>query len=166
MRCRLLFALRFTVLAVMVTAGVRTASASFDDAFWVSYWGQPKIILNGPEEEAFYRGLKEVVFARNVYDQCENPSVLDDDARWLKEHSGVRFYIDGYASKRGNLEYNLIISQRRAGWVKQSLISRGVAEDRIKLAVGWGELYPTCLEESDDCLAKNKVVRFTYVPGS
>ena len=72
-------------LAAMVTAGVRTASASFDDAFWVSYWGQPKIILNGSEEEAFYRGLKEVVFARNVCDQCENPSVLDDDARWLKE---------------------------------------------------------------------------------
>ena len=140
MRCCLPLALMFTVLPAMVTAGVRTASASFDDAFWVSYWGQPKIILNGPEEEAFYRGLKEVVFARNVYDQCENPRVLDDDARWLKEHSGVRFYIDGYASKRGNLEYNLIISQRRADWVKQSLISRGVAEDRIKLAVGWGVL--------------------------
>jgi hypothetical protein len=166
MSYRLPYALISTVLAVMVTAGVRTASASFDEAFWVRYWGQPKIILSGPEEEAFYRGLKEVVFARNVYDQCENPSVLDDDARWLKEHSGVRFYIDGYASKRGNLEYNLIISQRRADWVKQSLISRGVAEDRIKLAVGWGELYPTCLEESDECRAKNKVVRFTYVPGS
>jgi outer membrane protein OmpA-like peptidoglycan-associated protein len=78
----------------------------------------------------------------------------------------VRFYVDGYASKRGNSDYNLVISQRRADWVKQSLINRGVAEDRIKLSVGWGELYPTCLEDSDECLAKNKVVRFTYVMGS
>ena len=167
MRHRLLFAVLLTTpLVIAVTGMVGTVKASFDDAFWVSYWARPKMILNAPEEEAFYRGLKELVFARNVYDRCENPSVLDDDALWFKEHPGVHFYIDGYASKRGNPDYNLVISQRRADWVKQSLITRGVAEDRIKLSVGWGELYPTCLEDSDECHAKNKVVRFTYVPGS
>jgi outer membrane protein OmpA-like peptidoglycan-associated protein len=166
MRHRLLFVLLTTPLVIAITAEIGIANASFDDAFWVSYWARPKTILNPPEEEAFYSGLKEVMFARNVYDRCENPSVLDEDARWLKEHPGVRFYVDGYASKRGNSDYNLVISQRRADWVKQSLINRGVAEDRIKLSVGWGELYPTCLEDSDECLAKNKVVRFTYVMGS
>jgi hypothetical protein len=165
MRYGVVFAL-FAVAIATVTATVGTARPTSDDAFWTSFWGQPKIILNGPEEEAFYHYLKEVVFDRNVYDQCVNPSALDDDARWLKEHPNVRFYIDGYASKRGAQDYNLVISQRRADWVKQSLVSRGVPEDRIKLSVGWGDLYPTCMEDTNECRAKNKVVRFTYVPGS
>jgi hypothetical protein len=155
----------FTVLfALFTTLTPRVSTAS--PAFWVSFWGQPRVILNGPEERDFYQELKEVMFARNEYGRCLNPSALDDDARWLKEHPNVHFYIDGYASTRGEQNYNLMLSQRRADWVKQSLVSRGVAADRIRLSVGWGELYPTCLEESDECWNKNKLVRFTYVPGS
>lgn len=103
------------------------------------------------------------MFARNDYNRSVNPSALDDNARWLNEHPNVSFYIDGYASKRGDQDYNLKLAQLRAEWVKQSL-RRGVDEDRIKLVVGWGQLYPSCLDETDDCRAKNKVVRFTYVP--
>jgi outer membrane protein OmpA-like peptidoglycan-associated protein len=153
------------LFALLVAAlNVHAASASSDDAFWVNFWGQPRITFYGPDEDAFYQNLKEVTFARNEHNRCLNPNVLDDDARWLKEHPNVRFYIDGYASKRGEQNYNLVLSQQRADWVKQSLIGRGVPEDRIKLSVGWGELYPTCLEDSDECRARNKVVRFTYVP--
>jgi len=165
MKHGLVFSLLLAALFATVTARVGTASSTSDDGFWVSYWAHPRIILNGPDEEAFYRNLKEVLFARNEYDQCLNPDALDDDARWFKEHPNVRFYIDGYASKRGELNYNLTLSQRRADWVKQSLISRGVPEGRIRLSVGWGELYPTCLEDSEECRSKNKLVRFTYVPG-
>jgi outer membrane protein OmpA-like peptidoglycan-associated protein len=165
MRQEIALTLLPALILASVTAVVITSSPSSDDSFWVSHWAQPEVTLNGPEEEAFYQNLKDILFARNAYDKCLNPSALDDDARWLKEHSNVNFYIDGYASRRGGFDYNLIISQRRADWVKQSLISRGVAEDRIKLTVGWGELYPTCLEDSDECLTKNKLVRFTYVPG-
>jgi len=155
------FALLFALFA---TVAPRVSAAS--PAFWVSFWGQPRVILNGPEEAAFYQNIKEVVFARNEYDRCLNPNALDDNARWLKEHPNVHFYIDGYASTRGEQNYNLILSQQRADWVKQSLVSRGVPEDRIRLSVGWGELYATCLEETDECWNKNKLVRFTYVAAS
>lgn len=164
MRHRLAFAL-LIALTASVTPRLGATNSS-DDAFWVSYWGQPKVVLYGPEEAAFYQNLKEVIFARNEYDRCLNPNALVEDARWLKEHPNVHFYIDGYASKRGEQMYNLILSQQRADWVKQSLIRRGVPEDRIKVSVGWGDLYPTCLEDSEECRAKNKVVRFTYVPAS
>jgi outer membrane protein OmpA-like peptidoglycan-associated protein len=161
MRLGFAFAVLLGLFAA-VTPRVSTASP----AFWVSFWGQPRVILDGHEEEAFYQNLKEVIFARNEYDRCLNPNALDDDARWLKEHPNVHFYIDGYASTRGDHNYNLILSQQRADWVKESLVSRGVPEDRIRLSVGWGELYPTCLEETDECWNKNKLVRFTYVPVS
>jgi outer membrane protein OmpA-like peptidoglycan-associated protein len=147
-----------------VPAETGSAKVLTDDVFWVSFWGQPRVNLYGSEELEFYQDLKEVLFARNEWDRCVNPNALDDDARWLKNHPNVKFYIDGYASKRGEQIYNLTLSQRRADWVKQNLVSRGVPEDRIKLSVGWGELYPTCLENSDECLAKNKLVRLTYAP--
>ena len=96
------FALLLALLCATPRAGA--TSASSDDAFWVSFWGQPRVILYGPEEQAFYQNLREVMFARNEYDRCLNPNALDDDARWLKEHPGVRFYIDGYASTRGDVD--------------------------------------------------------------
>jgi outer membrane protein OmpA-like peptidoglycan-associated protein len=161
MKQRLITHLLFALLA---TGIVGPGSAASDDSFWVGYWSHPKPILYGAEEEAFYQNLKEVAFARNEYNRAVNPEALDDDARWLKEHPNIKFYIDGYASKRGDQDYNLRLAQLRAEWVKQSLIKRGINESRIKLAVGWGELYPTCLEESDECLARNKVVRLTYIP--
>src|SRR5262249_20035481 len=161
-------ALSLAIPLVLVAAGtfVGTAHAGPDQSFWVNYWAQPKVILYGPEEEAFYQNLKEVVFARNEWDRCENPAVLDEDASWLKGHPNARFFVDGYASSRGELDYNLVISQRRADWVKENLIRRGVSPEQIRLTVGWGELYLTCLEDTDACRVRNKVVRFTYLPGS
>jgi outer membrane protein OmpA-like peptidoglycan-associated protein len=86
------------------------------------------------------------------------------NVQWLKDHPSDRFYIEGYASSRGDLGYNLDLSKRRADWVKQALISKGIAENRIVLAVPWGQLYPVCPELNDECWSKNRVVRFVYVP--
>ena len=142
-----------------------TASALSGNAFWVHYWAQPRVILYGTEEKAFYQNMKVVMFPWDDHSEPSNPDVLDDNARWLKEHPNVNFYIDGYASTRGeDIIYNLALSQRRAEWVKQALISRGIAENRIQLAVGWGQLYPVCLERTDECWTKNRLVRFSYVP--
>jgi outer membrane protein OmpA-like peptidoglycan-associated protein len=153
------------LLLAAATGQVASANSFTDDDFWISYWSQPKVNLFGSDEQAFNQNLKEVMFARNEYDRCLNPSALDDDARWLKDHPNTRFFIDGYASKRGETIYNLVLSQRRADWVKESLLSRGVPESQIRLSVGWGELYPTCVDQSDECLARNKLVRFTFLPG-
>ena len=157
----------FALVMVLVTAATaqqRTDGSPYGNAFWVSYWAHPRMILFGPEEEAFYQNMKNVMFPWDEHDEPSNPSALDDAARWLKEHPNVRFYIDGCASSRGQLIYNLVLSQKRADWVKQALISRGIAENRIRFAVGWGQLYPVCLELDDECWSKNRQVRFTYAP--
>ncbi len=138
--------------------------APADVTFWVSYWEKPSVFLFGSEQEAFHQNVHEIAFPLNVYDQPTNPNALDEDAQWLKDHAGDRFYIDGYASSDGNLGYNLTLSRRRAEWVKQALITKGVAENRIVLAVPWGQLYPTCAELDDSCWGKNRLVRFTYSP--
>ena len=164
MRFRVAVVLFIGLLTTVARTQQETASSPSGDAFWVNYWSQPRVILYGPEEEAFYQNMKVLMFPWNDHDEPSNLSALDDNARWLTEHSNVSFYIDGYASTRGDLIYNLALSQRRADWVKQALISRGISENRIRIAAGWGQLYPVCLERNDECWTKNRLVRFSYVP--
>jgi outer membrane protein OmpA-like peptidoglycan-associated protein len=175
MKCRLLFAV--TTMLFFTSIGMfaqqRTAKASTevafseapgDVAFWVAYWAKPRVALFGPAEQAFNENVHEIMFAWDDHDDASNPNVLESNIQWLKDHPNDRFYIEGYASSRGELGYNLDLSKRRADWVKQTLISKGIAENRIVLSVPWGQLYPVCPELNDECWSKNRVVRLVYSP--
>jgi outer membrane protein OmpA-like peptidoglycan-associated protein len=166
MKCRFRFAL-ITMLLLTSTgilAQQDASESSADVAFWVAYWARPRVVLFGPDEEAFNQNVHEIMFPWNDHDEPSNPNALDDNVQWLKDHPRDRFYIERYASSRGELLYNLALSQRRADWVKQTLISKGIPENRIILAVGWGQLYPVCAETNDECWTKNRLVRFSYSP--
>jgi len=164
MRYRFAFTVAATLLFSSATMLAQVTSSSDGGAFWVAYWAAPPVILFGPEEDAFYKNMKDVMFLRNDYDSPTNPSALDDNVQWLKDHPGVRLFVDGYASVTGDMVYNLALSQRRADWVKQTLVSRGIPENRIVVAAGWGELYPVCAEDTQECRNRNKLVRFIYYP--
>ena len=159
-----LFAL---VLLLATAAGFAQAGSTEPNSsvsYWVDHWSRPPVIVFGPEEETFYQNIKIVLFPYDDHDEPSNPSALDSNVQWLKDHPNVRFYIDGYASSRGDWLYNLRLSKRRAEWVKQTLVSRGIAESRIKVSAGWGELYPVCPETNDECWSKNRLVRLVYAP--
>jgi outer membrane protein OmpA-like peptidoglycan-associated protein len=166
MKCRLVL----VAIAMLLSASTRMFAQqdvfepSADVAFWVAHWAQPRVVLYGPDEEAFNSNMHEVMFPWNDHEGPSNPSVLDENVQWLKNHPSDRFYVYGYASSRGELIYNLALSQRRADWVKQTLISKGIPENRIVLAVGWGQLYPVCPELNDECWTRNRLVRFVYSP--
>ena len=95
--------------------------------------------------------LKELLFDLDTYDSASEQAVLEADAQWLKDHPNVRVKLAGHADPRGDIAYNLALSQRRAETIKQELIRMGVAEDRIVFATGWGKLYPNCLESTEEC---------------
>jgi len=175
MKCRLLIVvttiLLFTKAEIFAQKGTAKTStevafseAPSDVAFWVAYWAKNRLVLFGPEEQAFNDNIHEIMFAWDDHDDASNPDVLERNVRWLKDHPNDRFYIEGYASSRGDLGYNLDLSKRRANWVKQTLISKGIAENRIVLSVPWGQLYPVCPELNDACWSKNRVVRLVYSP--
>jgi outer membrane protein OmpA-like peptidoglycan-associated protein len=174
MKSRLAFVmiatLFLTSIEVFAQQGTSEASprvgfseAPADVAFWVAYWGKPRVVLFGPEEEAFNQNVHEITFPWNDFDNPLNPSIVDANVQWLKDHAS-RFYIEGYASSEGDLGYNLTLSKRRSDWVRQTLISKGIPENRIKLAAPWGQLYPVCAELNNECLSKNRLVRFVYSP--
>lgn len=156
--------LAFLLLATSIRAQEGSGPSSDDTAYWVNYWAQPRVILHGIEEEEFYKNMQDILFPWNDTVAPSNPGALDSNAQWLKDHSGVNLYIAGYASSRGELLYNLVLSQKRADWVKRALVSRGVSENRIVMTVGWGQLYPVCPELEDACWSRNRLVRFDYFP--
>ena len=158
---------RLTLVAVtmlLVTSIPLFAKPYADAAYWVDYWSKLPVPLYGPEEQAFNENMHEIKFAHNRFDHALDEKALNADVQWLKDHPNDRFFIDGYASVTGSEAYNLKLSGERAWWVRQVMIRKGIAEDRIVLAVPWGELYPACLENTEECYAKNRVVRFTYRP--
>jgi outer membrane protein OmpA-like peptidoglycan-associated protein len=151
-----------TSIAVFAQKG--TAGASSEDAFWIDYWGKPRLVLYGPEEQAFNENVHKITFAHDGFDHALDQDTLNADVQWLKEHANARFFIEGYTSSTGSEAYNLNLSRQRAEWVREVLIRKGIAENRILVAVPWGKLYPSCTESSEACHAKNRVVRFVYSP--
>lgn len=115
---------------------------------------------SGASSQEFSQNVKEVYFPFNVYNKAINPAVLDSDAEWLKQHSDANFWVQGYADIRGDIFYNLVLSYRRAQFVKSSLMKRGVNESQIGFATGWGKLYPVCGEttSNSECDQKNRYV--------
>jgi outer membrane protein OmpA-like peptidoglycan-associated protein len=156
-------------VTVLLVAGIPfvakgASGTSGDDAFWVAYWAKPRVAIFGPEEQAFNENVHEIRFAHDRFDHALDEETLNADVQWLKDHPGARFFIEGYASATGSEAYNLRLSGQRADCVREVLIRRGIAKDRILLAVPWGELYPACTEGTEECHAKNRVVRFAYQP--
>jgi outer membrane protein OmpA-like peptidoglycan-associated protein len=108
------------------------------------------------QAQEFTQNVKEVYFPFNIYNRIVDPSVLNSDADWLKQHPDAHFWIQGYADARGDIFYNLVLSYRRAQFIKSSLVQRGVSQSQIGYATGWGKLYPLCSQDDADCFQKNR----------
>ncbi len=80
-----------------------------------------------------------------------NQPKLDDIAKLLNANSGVtNVVITGHADRLGSDKYNQKLSERRATAVKDYLVSKGVAANRLN-AVGKGESNPVV-----ECHDKNR----------
>ena len=117
-------------------------------------WVRPLL----PQTQAFNQNVKEVYFPFNIYNRIIDKAVLDANAAWLKQNPDAKMWIQGYADPRGDIVYNLVLSYRRAQWVKAQLVQRGVDESRIGYATGWGKLYQTCQQQDDKCFQQNRRV--------
>jgi peptidoglycan-associated lipoprotein len=106
----------------------------------------------------FSQNVKEVFFPFNIYNKVIDRDVLNADAAWLKQHPDAQLWIQGYADIRGDIVYNLVLSYRRAQWVKSEFMKQGVEESRIGFATGWGKLYPVCEKKDEQCFQQNRRV--------
>lgn len=86
----------------------------------------------------------------------EAQSVLDGQANWLNTNTAYAIVIEGHADEQGTRAYNQNLSERRANSVREYLISRGVASNRILRVVGFGKDRPIEICSNEACYMKNR----------
>lgn len=68
----------------------------------------------------------------------EDIAIIDRDAASLDKWGDVKIEVAGHTDSRGSDEYNMKLSQQRAEAVRNYLVSKGIASDRLS-AKGYGE---------------------------
>ena len=86
----------------------------------------------------------------------QSRATLDKQAQWLNTYSQYgQFTIEGHADERGTREYNLALGARRAQVVRDYLISRGVAGNRMH-TISYGKERPVALCDDISCWSQNR----------
>jgi outer membrane protein OmpA-like peptidoglycan-associated protein len=98
---------------------------------------------------------KVVAFGDTHFDYNESAlsndakTILDQDVEGLKENPQMRVRMAGYTSAEGTEEDNQKLSERRANAVRDYLIAKGIAQERITV-IGYGKTRPAMYEATPD----------------
>lgn len=114
------------------------------------------------EQQEVKQNLKDVQFEFDQYNLDKHAlQTLEENANWLKANPAVTVSIAGDADERGEITYNLALSQKRAEAVRDALVARGVPGERIQFVTGWGKLYPVCAQSDESCWVQNRRAHLT-----
>lgn len=86
-------------------------------------------------------------------------SNLDKLTTILKEYPDTDIEIQGHTDSKGTDEYNMTLSEKRAGSVATYLRAKGIASNRIRTK-GYGETAPVASNDTEDGRAQNRRVNF------
>lgn len=113
---------------------------------------------NDPTSTAYFNQTigDRVLFAVDQSTISEEGRItLDRQADWLLTNSDFTAVIEGHADEQGTREYNVALGARRANAVREYLISRGVAGNRLR-TVSYGKERPIEICSNEACYAKNR----------
>lgn len=88
--------------------------------------------------------------------------VLDEIAESFRQWPEVKVEVQGHTDNIGTPESNKILSQRRAETVREYLIQKGIAPDRIT-AVGYGQEKPVADNATPEGRAQNRRVELNRI---
>jgi len=106
----------------------------------------PKLVLEGVNFDFDKATLRQ-----------DDIGTLDDDVATLKSWGDVDIEVAGHTDSMGSDAYNMKLSQQRAGAVRNFLISKGVAADRLT-AKGYGESQAVADNATEEGRFKNRRV--------
>lgn len=118
---------------------------------------KPKEIKKG---KMILRGVKFESGSAALTD--DSYPILNDVYESLDAYPEVSVEIRGYTDNRGNYQYNLDLSQKRAAMVKTYLVNRGVDASRI-VAKGFGPADPIASNKARAGRAQNRRIEFQRV---
>ena len=106
---------------------------------------------------------KVVVFGDTHFDFAESSlslvakMELDKDVQSLKENSNINVRMAGYTSATGTEEVNQKLSEQRANAVRDYLIEKGIAPERITV-IGYGRTKPAVYEVKPGDITSNEAM--------
>ena len=80
---------------------------------------------------------------------------LDEAARYLERHPNTTIEIIGHTDNTGDKNENLTLSKKRANTVKDYLVKKGIAPDRLQ-ATGKGDSEPVAPNTTEKGRAMNR----------
>ena len=106
--------------------------------------------------------LSDVFFGLDSTDLSpEARAAIQKNIDFMKRRTSTKIMVEGHADSRGTNEYNLALAERRAGAVRDYLVSLGLAADRVTI-VSKGEEAPFCTEEAENCWQQNRRGHFLF----
>ena len=90
-------------------------------------------------------------------------NTLESVALVLKEFDKTIIQIEGHTDSTGSRDYNQLLSERRAGSVRDFLLNQGIAPKRTR-ATGYGPRYPIASNDTESGREQNRRVELTLVP--
>ena len=82
-------------------------------------------------------------------------ATLEKQVQWLQTYNRYTFTIEGHADERGTREYNIALGARRATNVKNYLVSRGIAPNRMR-TISYGKERPVAVCNDISCWSQNR----------
>ncbi len=112
----------------------------------------------GPTAEAFAAETNHrVYFGFDQYSLTPTGRKnLENQADWLKEHTGVHVEVQGYCDKRGPIPYNDRLGLRRADAAKAYLTTLGISSSRIE-TITYGNRVTLVPGDTEEIYAENRV---------
>lgn len=111
----------------------------------------------------------QVVKMNNIFFEYKSSTLaqesfieLDRIVDEMEENETMEIEIEGHTDNKGSPEYNVKLSTQRAEIVRQYLINKQVAANRVK-SVGYGEEKPIAENETEDGRSINRRVEFTVL---
>ena len=162
------------------TSGSRSVSPSSSTTYMISTKGEggtaqasTRITVTSPPpppappsareeslEEQFTKKVRDIYFDYDKSDvRDDGKPTLSEAADFLKQHSNVKFSIEGHCDERGSEEYNLGLGDRRANAAKNYLLSLGITSDRMN-TISYGKERPQCRDANEECYQKNRRAHF------
>ena len=90
-------------------------------------------------------------------------SILDDWISNMLKSTDSKYILEGHADKRGTVEYNIGLGERRANSAKEYLINHGIDKERLTV-ISYGKECPDVLGDDEFALQQNR--RVVIVPKS
>jgi peptidoglycan-associated lipoprotein len=114
--------------------------------------------VNDPNSPAHFQQIvgDRVLFAVDQSTlSAEAQATLDAQANWLLANTDYAATIEGHADEQGTREYNIALGARRATAVREYLVGRGIAANRLD-TVSFGKERPIEVCSDEACYRQNR----------